>query len=132
MNTQPQATSVPSVASVQSESKDLTLAKIAIIYTLQRIKSEPNIGYHMGYGTEAFERLTEAAAVLFGEPLKTVREKFTPRDTGRMPAAQALRQINQAYQEYIGSDEAICRMVIVSASRDKLFTTLGEILRKTE
>lgn len=122
MNTQPQAPSVPSV----SGSKDLTLAKRAISYTLQRIKSEPNIGYHMGYGTEVFERLTQAAAALFNEPLEKVQENFTPRDSGRMPAVRALCKINNAYQDYIGgydqSDDA----------RKTLVTTLGEILRKTE
>jgi hypothetical protein len=126
MNTQPQASSVPSVASVPSESRELTLAKKAIAYTLQRIKSEPNIGYHMGFGTEVFERLTQAAAALFGEPLKTVQEKFAFRDTGRMPAARAIREINNAYQEYIGGYDQS------DSARDTLVTTLGEILRKTE
>jgi hypothetical protein len=48
-------------------------AKQAIVHVLKRIRSEAHIADAMGYGTQSFQLLTEAAASLFSEPVKKVR-----------------------------------------------------------
>ena len=53
-------------------------AKEAIHHVLFRIKNDPDIGWHMGYGSQSFNLLTEAAAELFDRPLDEVREFFMP------------------------------------------------------
>lgn len=53
-------------------------AKKAIAHVLHQIKANPEIGYHMGVGTQSFALLTEAAATLYNKKLEEVREKFAP------------------------------------------------------
>lgn len=53
-------------------------AQKAILHVLRQIKENPKIGYHMGMGTQSFSLLTEAAATLFCQPVKEVRERFLP------------------------------------------------------
>ena len=53
-------------------------ARKAIKHTLERIREHPQVGYYCSELTETFSLLTEAAAVLFGEPLEKVRALFKP------------------------------------------------------
>ncbi len=67
--------------SLQMEGKDaVRQAKLAIRHTLGIIQSNPAVGYHCGMGSQTFALLTEAAATLFGEPVRQVRENFAPKD----------------------------------------------------
>lgn len=54
-------------------------AKLAIRNALQQIKDNRTIGWHMGFGSQSFALLTEAAATLWGRPVEEVRENFMPR-----------------------------------------------------
>lgn len=53
-------------------------ASRAISYVLERIRTDPDIGWNMGFGTQAFSLLTEAMATLDNAPVVTVRERFLP------------------------------------------------------
>lgn len=55
-------------------------AKKAIAHTLQQIRDNPSIGWYLGFGSQTFSLLTEAAATLWSEPLETVRRNFMPRN----------------------------------------------------
>lgn len=55
-------------------------AKKAIVHVLRRIKREDKVRYHLGFATEAFDLLTEAAAALFNEPLERVVEQYMKAD----------------------------------------------------
>ncbi|HRQ87329.1 MAG TPA: hypothetical protein PLA50_00920 [Bacteroidia bacterium] len=53
--------------------------KRAIRHVLEQIRDNERVGYLLGFGTQSFALLTEAAATLFDEPLEEVRENFMPR-----------------------------------------------------
>jgi hypothetical protein len=55
-------------------------AKEAIHHVLYRIKNDPNVGWYLGWGTQSFQLLTEAASELFERPLDEVQEFFMPRE----------------------------------------------------
>lgn len=63
-------------------------AKRAIVYLLKRIRSEAHVADAIGYGTESFDLLTEAAAEMCGEPVEKVRDFYAgmgePADEGRI------------------------------------------------
>ena len=48
----------------------------AIEHVLTRIRDDNKCAESMGFGTESFALLTEAAATLFGKPVREVREYF--------------------------------------------------------
>jgi hypothetical protein len=75
-------------------------AKHALRYTLERIRDNSNIGYHLGLGTQTFALLTEAAATCFGAPLEQVRRNFACADTNK-PDSELLRQVREAFTEYV-------------------------------
>ncbi|HEX5464592.1 MAG TPA: hypothetical protein VFW88_07755 [Burkholderiales bacterium] len=52
----------------------------ALRHVLLRIRNDPAVGRHMGYGTESFRILTEAYAALCRQPLVEVCELFMPTD----------------------------------------------------
>lgn len=58
----------------------LEQAKKAIVHTLEQIRNKPEVGYYLGELTETFGLLTEAAAILFGEPVEKVREFYRPQN----------------------------------------------------
>ncbi len=60
-------------------------ARKAIGHVLRRIKDSPDLGYHLGLGTESFALLTEAAATLYNEPVEKVREHFRPAEAVNSP-----------------------------------------------
>lgn len=51
-------------------------AKRAVVHILKRIKTNEKVRYHLGFGTESFELLTEAAAGLFNEPVEKLAEHY--------------------------------------------------------
>jgi len=54
--------------------------KKAVIHTLKQIRNKPEVGYYLGELTETFDLLTEAAAILFGEPVEKVRDYYRPQN----------------------------------------------------
>ena len=66
--------------SLQMEgSEPLAQAKKAIRHTLETIRDNATIGYECGLGSQTFALLTEAAATMFGRPVREVRENFLPQ-----------------------------------------------------
>lgn len=62
-------------------------ARKAITHVLNQIRDNPDVGWYLGFGTQSFSLLTEAAASLWGEPLENVRESFMPTNP-KDPRAQ--------------------------------------------
>jgi hypothetical protein len=58
--------------------EDLNACQLAIAHVLRRIKTEKDVGFHLGVGTQAFKLLTEAFARLTGEPVADVRDRIIP------------------------------------------------------
>jgi len=54
------------------------ICKLAINHVLCRIHDDARVRHLLGYGTEAYDLLTVAAAALFHEPVRDVREKIIP------------------------------------------------------
>lgn len=54
----------------------MTKAEEAVIYTLRAILTDGRKAYLMGWGTEAFKRLTDAEAERLGEDPEAYRERF--------------------------------------------------------
>jgi len=48
-------------------------SKRAVWYLIERIRWDDGLRYRCGYGTEVFERVTEAAASLYEQPVDKVR-----------------------------------------------------------
>lgn len=77
----------------------LDQAKKAIQHTLHRISEHPTVGWYCGAGTATFALLTEAAATLFGEPVRKVREYYQPKDvTNPQAILDRLRQLTETLQ----------------------------------
>ncbi len=55
-----------------SDADKIALAKAAIVHVLRRMRVDDQLRFHLGYGTEAFDLLTKAAAELTDEPLSEV------------------------------------------------------------
>lgn len=51
-------------------------AKCAIKIVLNKIKENPEVACHIGFGSQAYSVLTEAAASLWNEPLIEVRNHY--------------------------------------------------------
>jgi hypothetical protein len=51
-------------------------AKEAITYVLNRVRSDRSVRKAIGFGTQAFSLLTEAAATLHNQPIGNVREFY--------------------------------------------------------
>jgi NMD protein affecting ribosome stability and mRNA decay len=62
------------------EKDNLLVAKKAIQHVLTQIRDDSSIGWYMGYGTQSFDLLTRAAAVLWGEDHGKVEEMFMPKN----------------------------------------------------
>jgi hypothetical protein len=107
----------------------LEQAKKAIGYALRRIRDEWQIGYHMGYGTQAFALLTEAASTLFGEDLDKVREKFCPRSKTKADTEIA-REVQRTWEDYTiqirrAGDDDSARQMAKALLIDKLESVLN-------
>lgn len=48
----------------------------AIVHILEQIRARPEVRYQLGFGTQTFVLLTEAAALLFNEPVDKIREHY--------------------------------------------------------
>jgi hypothetical protein len=55
------------------QTEKIEKAKTAMIHMIERIRTDEVLRYHIGYGTEDFDLLTEVAAELCEEPLDRVR-----------------------------------------------------------
>lgn len=52
--------------------------KKALSHVLHKIKDNPRVQYELGAGTQCFELVTAAAALLWNQPVDTVRDHFIP------------------------------------------------------
>ena len=52
-------------------------SKLAIKHVLDRIREDEGTRRHLGFGTQSFALLTEAAAEMFGQPVGQVRDHFS-------------------------------------------------------
>ena len=59
---------------MDSTEQQIEKSKKALWYLVERIRWDESLRYRLGYGTEAFERVTDAAASLFEQPVAKVRE----------------------------------------------------------
>jgi len=53
-----------------------TKAEAAVAYILKRMMHDPRLAYFLGFGTEAYARLTEAYAEYKGLDVDKFREEF--------------------------------------------------------
>lgn len=53
--------------------------KAAVLHTLDALRNDPRKFWLMGDGTETFEKLTTAAALIYGKPQDEVKAAFRPR-----------------------------------------------------
>lgn len=70
---------------MKTPEEKLDLANRAIVHVLRRIRSEETVRYHLGFGTQSFALLTEAAAAIAEEPVEQVREFFAGPPTSKKP-----------------------------------------------
>lgn len=89
----------------------LEQAQAAILHVLNRIHTDPAIGWYLGLGTESFALLTEAYATLScnEDSLPTVRESFAP-----------LRPANPALDEQARDTAIECAMQNWEPGNDEL------------
>lgn len=79
-----------------NEAVDSTeLAKDAISYALERIRDDENIRYHMGFFTEAFERLKTAHSALTGISPEAIEESISDRVLTREPFAIQVKKVKE-------------------------------------
>lgn len=64
-----------------TEEEKIELSKKAVSHVLNRIRDDEATRYQIGFGTQSFVLLTEAAAALFDEPVEKVREHFMGVET---------------------------------------------------
>ncbi|MEW6304396.1 MAG: hypothetical protein AB1705_13040 [Verrucomicrobiota bacterium] len=73
------------IAAEKSDCRANTVAvpklREAVWHTLQQIRDNPDVAWHLGEGTETFALLTQAAALLCDQPLDAIRELFLPKKT---------------------------------------------------
>lgn len=78
-------------------------AEKAIGHVLRQIRDNANIGWYLGHGTQSFSALTEAFALLTGEPVKDVRDAFRPlraADPCKVTVEEAGRALWQVSHRY--------------------------------
>lgn len=51
----------------------------AILHVLEQIRTNPEVRYHLGFATQSFTLLTEAAAGFLGEPVEKVQAHYLNR-----------------------------------------------------
>jgi hypothetical protein len=61
---------------IKAQEEAIIESRLAIRHVLSRIKEDAEIQNRMGLATETFERLTRAAALLFGETQATIADRF--------------------------------------------------------
>lgn len=59
-----------------TDAEKIIAAQKAIAHVLQRMSVSEPLRHEIGFGTQSYVLLTEAAAALFDEPLEQVREHF--------------------------------------------------------
>jgi hypothetical protein len=59
-----------------TQEEQIEKSKKAISHVLNRLREDDALRYQLGFGTQSFELLTEAAAALFDEPVEQVRAHF--------------------------------------------------------
>ena len=98
-------------------------AHAAIFKTLERVRDEYNIGYHLGLGTETFAVLTEAAATLSNGDVQTLRREYAPGGDGKKCDTEVLREVLEAWRDYElhARDNHPPRMVILIAKLARIF-----------
>ncbi|HVX56945.1 MAG TPA: hypothetical protein VHA37_04385 [Candidatus Saccharimonadales bacterium] len=83
----------------------LAQAKKAIGHALRIIRENPQVGWHMGAGTQSFALLTEAYATLTEQHVRQVRERCMPRPTGPSDT-ELVREIRRVFEDWQAEDRA--------------------------
>ena len=92
----------------KTEIDSFELAKDAINYTLERIRDDANLRYHMGAFTEAFERLKTAHSALTGISPECIEEAIFSKKLLRKPYGRqvdALRNFLDDYESHQATAE---------------------------
>lgn len=53
-------------------------ARKAIGHVLTQIREHPHVGWHLGFGTQSFDLLTEAYATLTNLTIAGIRDRYEP------------------------------------------------------
>lgn len=59
-----------------TDEEKIVAAQKAVGHVLQRMNEDEQTRYQIGFGTQSYVLLTEAAAALFDEPIEKVREHY--------------------------------------------------------
>ncbi len=104
----------------------------AIAYVLNRIQTDPDVGYYCGFGTEVFRLLCVAEAEITGKPAEEVearrRRDLQPDYRWREPENVLLRREREAWREAACDDpETAIRLELAGreAIRDGLARRKG-------
>jgi hypothetical protein len=94
-------TPTPTQPPVTNSPQDLALAKAkgAIAHALNAICDDPKKYWLLGSGTETWERLTEAHALLWAINVEQVRKEFQP-DPGRYKHYEEERERDRRLLDY--------------------------------
>ena len=87
-----------------TEKEQLELAAKAVEYMLRRISEDPNVRYHVGYGSQAFDNLVEAHAAITGEDREVIEESVLGEPLAGA-AAVKLKEIQKLLNDEDLSDE---------------------------
>lgn len=63
-------------ACMPTNEEKIVAAQKAVSHLLQRMNEDEQTRYQIGFGTQSYVLLTEAAAALFDEPIEKVREHY--------------------------------------------------------
>ena len=70
-------------AAIRHQHAKVEASKRAVNHVLKRIRDDHKVGYLLGAGTETYERLTEAGAVLSDVDVNELRERILPGSAER-------------------------------------------------
>lgn len=61
---------------LSDEERQLEKARVAVMHVLQLIRTNKAVRYQLGFGTQSFHLLTEAAATFLDEPLEQIQSHY--------------------------------------------------------
>lgn len=83
-------------AAMAGHQTEADVVRGAVSYLIHRIQTDPDVGYYLGWGTEAFRRLCLAQAALTGRLLDEVerdaRRNLIPAHREQRPQVAILRE----------------------------------------
>lgn len=60
-----------------------TLAEMAVVHLLCRIRDSADVNYYVGPGTESFDKLAAAEAEMTGESIGSIMARYQCRDRNK-------------------------------------------------